>query len=195
MAQLARIVYPASMTPDPVLRKKTIALVGLMGVGKSSIGRRLAAVLDLPFNDADDEIEIAAGRPIADIFAERGETEFREGERRVIARLLDEPPMVLATGGGAFVSPDTRTLIKRKAVSIWLKADVEVLVRRVGRKDTRPLLIGRDPRTVLEGLARERYPAYAEADLCVETGETPHQASLDAVLAALDGYYKKVPTA
>jgi shikimate kinase len=173
------------MSPDPALRKTTVALVGLMGVGKSSIGRRLAGVLDLPFRDADDAIEEAAGRSISDIFTERGEAEFREGERRVIARLLDDPPMVLATGGGAFVNPETRTLIKRKAISIWLKADVEVLLRRVGRKDTRPLLKGRDPRLVLQTLAEERYPAYAEADLSVETGETPHQAALDAVVAAL----------
>ena len=175
------------MSLDPALRNKTIALVGLMGVGKSSIGRRLAAALDLPFRDADDEIEAAAGQSISDIFAERGEAEFREGERRVIARLLDEPPMVLATGGGAFVNPETRALIKSKAVSVWLKADVDVLVRRVGRKDTRPLLRGKDPRTVLRALAEERYPAYAEADLCVETGESPHQAALDAVLTALKG--------
>ncbi|HTI67244.1 MAG TPA: shikimate kinase [Caulobacteraceae bacterium] len=183
------------MTADPALRKKTVVLVGLMGVGKSSIGRRLATVLDLPFHDADDEIEIAAGRSVSDIFAERGEAEFRDGERRVIARLLDEPPMVLATGGGAFVNPDTRALIKRKAISIWLKADVDVLVRRVGRKDSRPLLRGRDPRTVLQALALERYPAYAEADLCVETGESPHHAALDAVVAALQRFVIGAPSA
>jgi shikimate kinase len=173
------------MSPDPALRKKTIALVGLMGVGKSSIGRRLAAALDLPFHDADDEIERAAGRSIPEIFAERGEAEFREGERRVIARLMDEAPHVLATGGGAFVQPETRALIKSKAISVWLKADVDVLLRRVGRKDNRPLLKDRDPRAVLETLARERLPAYAEADLSVETGETPHQAAVEAVLRAL----------
>ncbi len=172
------------MSPDPALRKKTIALVGLMGVGKSSIGRRLAAALDLPFRDADDEIETAAGRSITEIFAERGEAEFREGERRVIARLLDDPPMVLATGGGAFVNAETRALIKEKAVS----------VRRVGRKDTRPLLKGRDPRAVLEALARERGPAYAEADLCVETGETPHSVALERVLTTLSQHMKKAPS-
>lgn len=173
------------MTPDPALRKTTIALVGLMGVGKSSIGRRLAAALSMPFRDADEEIEAAAGRSIAEIFAERGEPEFREGERRVIARLLDEPPHVLATGGGSFANAETRALIKQKAISVWLKADIGVLVRRVGRKDSRPLLKGRDPREVLERLAEERYPAYAEADISVETGETPHQAAVEAVLAAL----------
>ena len=173
------------MTPDPALRKTTVVLVGLMGVGKSSIGRRLANTLGLPFRDADEEIEKAAGRTIAEIFAERGEDDFREGERRVIARLLEEPPHVLATGGGAFVNPEIRALIKRKAVSVWLKADISVLVRRVARKDNRPLLHGKDTREVLERLAEERYPAYAEADLSVETGETPHQAAVDAVLAAL----------
>jgi shikimate kinase len=183
------------MSPDPALRKKTIALVGLMGVGKSSIGRRLAVALDLPFHDADEAIEQAAGRSIPEIFAERGEAEFRAGERRVIARLLDEPPHVLATGGGAFMDPETRALIKRKAISIWLKADVEVLLRRVARKDNRPLLKGRDPRAVLEALARERYPAYAEADISVETGETPHQAAIEAVLKALETYVKGVERA
>jgi len=179
------------MIADPALRRKTIALVGLMGVGKSSIGRRVAAALDLPFHDADDEIEKAAGRTIPEIFAERGEAEFREGERRVIARLLDEAPHVLATGGGAFVNPQTRALIKEKAVSIWLKADVDVLVRRVGRKDNRPLLKGRDARQVLAGLAQDRYPAYAEADIAVETGEGPHQAAVDAVLTALRRHVKE----
>ena len=181
------------MSPDPDLRKKTIALVGLMGVGKSSIGRRLATALDLPFHDADEAVEKAAGRSVADIFADRGEDEFREGERRVIARLLDEPPHILATGGGAFAQPQTRALIKAKAISVWLKADIDVLVRRVGRKDNRPLLKGRDPRAVLEGLARDRYPAYAEADIAVETGDTPHQAAVEAVLAAIAEHVKGVP--
>ena len=177
------------------MRKKTIALVGLMGVGKSSIGRCLAAALDLPFHDADDEIERAAGRTIPDIFADRGEAEFREGERRVIARLLDEAPHVLATGGGAFVNPETRALIKQKAISVWLKADVGVLLRRVARKDNRPLLKDRDPRAVLERLARERLPAYSEADLSVETGDTPHSAAVEAVLRALEGHVKGNPSA
>ena len=124
------------------LRHRTIALVGLMGVGKSSVGRRLASALNLPFRDADSEVEAAAGRSIADIFIDLGEDAFREGERRVIARLLDQPPHVLATGGGAFMNEQTRALIKSKAVSVWLKADLEVLARRVARKDTRPLLSG-----------------------------------------------------
>jgi len=173
------------MSPDPALRQHTIALVGLMGVGKSSVGKRLAQALDLPFNDADTHIEKAAGCSIADIFAERGEEEFREGERRVIARLLDAPPHVLATGGGAFCQPETRALIQEKAISVWLKADVNVLVRRLARKTNRPLLKGGDPRTVLERLAREREPHYAQAHIHVCTGDKPHQAAVDAILAAL----------
>lgn len=179
------------MSPDPALRNKTIALVGLMGVGKSSIGRRLATALELPFCDADEEIEKAAGRSIAEIFADRGETEFRDGERRVIARLLDDPPHVLATGGGAFQSPETRALIKQKAVSIWLKGDLDVLARRVARKDHRPLLHGKNPREVLEAQAAQRYPAYAEADIVVEIGDSPHQVGMHAVMKALSDHLKK----
>jgi len=173
------------MTAFPHLNRKTIALVGLMGVGKTSIGRRLAAVLGMPFRDADAEVEAAAGRSVAEIFEQYGEAAFRDGERRVIARLLDEPPHVLATGGGAFVNPETRALIKQKAVSVWLKADLDVLVKRVGRKDTRPLLSGKDPLEVLSRLAEERYPAYAEADITVETGDTAHHLAVDAIIKAL----------
>ena len=157
-----------------------------MGVGKTTVGRRLARALDLPFKDADAEIELAAGRSVGDIFAERGEAEFRSGERRVIRRLLDGPPLVLATGGGAFMNPETRGLIRERAVSVWLRADLDVLVRRVARRDTRPLLRDGDPREVLERLARERYPVYAEADLTVETNEAPHDAAVAAVLKALN---------
>ena len=164
---------------------RTVVLVGLMGVGKTSVGRRLAKALDLPFKDADAEIEQAAGRTISEIFAERGEAEFRAGERRVIARLLRGPPLVLATGGGAFIDVETRRLIKETAVSVWLRADIEVLVRRVKRRDTRPLLRDQDPKAVLERLAAERYPVYAEADLTVETNESPHDAAVAAILAAL----------
>jgi len=164
---------------------KTIALVGLSGVGKSSIGRRLALALGMPFRDADAEVEAAAGRPIAEIFEQYGEPAFRDGERRVIARLLAEPPHVLATGGGAFMHPETRRLIKEKAISVWLKADIDILARRVSRKENRPLLAGRDPVDVLAAQARERYPIYAEADLEVETGDTPHLVAVDAILKAL----------
>ena len=155
-------------TPDAprseLPRDRTIALVGLMGVGKSSIGRRLATALDLPFRDADAEIETAAGRTIAEIFAERGEAEFREGERRVIARLLDQPPHVLATGGGAFMNPLTRAAVRRRGVSLWLRADLDVLVQRVSRRSDRPLLNAGDPRDILALLIEQRHPIYGEAD-------------------------------
>jgi shikimate kinase len=173
------------MSPTSRSFDKTIALVGLSGVGKSSIGRRLATALGMPFRDADAEVEAAAGRPIAEIFEQYGEAAFRDGERRVIARLLAEPPHVLATGGGAFMHPETRQLIKDRAISVWLKADIEILARRVSRKDSRPLLAGRDPADVLATQARDRYPVYAEADLAVETGDTPHLVAVDAILKAL----------
>jgi len=172
------------MSKDP-LRSRTIALVGLMGAGKSSVGRRLASALNLPFRDADHEVEAAAGRSIADIFADMGEPAFREGERRVIARLLDDPPHVLATGGGAFMNLDTRALIKSKATSVWLKVDLETLSRRVGRKDTRPLLKDKNAREVLGELAAVRYPVYAEADITIESGDTPHHSTVDAIIKAL----------
>ncbi len=176
------------MTADPRLRRKTIALVGLMGAGKSSIGRRLSVVLDLPFRDADSEVEAAAGRTISEIFESFGEEAFRDGERRVIARLMDEGPHVLATGGGAFVNDETRALIKARAISIWLKADLELLARRIGRKDTRPLVRGKDPLDVLTALAAPRDPLYAQADIVVETGDTPHNEAVEAVLRALTTY-------
>jgi shikimate kinase len=173
------------------LRRRTIALVGLMGVGKSSVGHRLANALGLPFRDADAEVETAAARSIPDIFAELGEPAFREGERRVIARLLDEPPHVLATGGGAFMDPKTRELIKEKAISIWLKTDLDVLARRIGRKDNRPLLAGKDPIEVLNAQAEARYPFYAEADITVETGDTAHHVTVDQLLRALEAYVEE----
>lgn len=167
------------------LRARTIALVGLMGVGKSSVGRRLANALELPFRDADTEVEAAAGRSIPDIFADLGEAAFREGERRVIARLLDDPPHVLATGGGAFMNAETRALIKSRSISVWLKADLDVLARRVGRKDNRPLIAGKDPLAVLHAQAAERYPIYAEADVVVETGDAAHHVTVDQVIQAM----------
>lgn len=173
------------------LRARTITLVGLMGVGKSSVGRRLANALDLPFKDADVEIEAAAGRSIPDIFAEMGEPAFREGERRVIARLLENPPHVLATGGGAFMNDETRALIKERSISVWLKADLDVLVRRVSRKDSRPLLSGKDPLAVLTELAEKRYPVYAQADIMVETGDTAHHVTVDQVIRALTAFLKE----
>jgi shikimate kinase len=175
---------------DP-LRRRTIALVGLMGVGKSSVGRRLANALGMPFRDADTEVEAAAGRSIPDIFAELGEPAFREGERRVIARLLDQPPHVLATGGGAFMNAETRKLIAGRAVSVWLKTDLETLARRVSRKNTRPLLADKDPLQVLRSQAETRYPIYGEADVIVETGDAPHHQTVDQVIRALSAYLEE----
>ena len=154
---------------EPPAIGKTIVLVGLMGVGKSCIGRALARLYDLPFSDADAEIESAAGCSIEDIFGLYGEEEFRDGERRVIARLLEQPARVLAGGGGAFMDPRTRDRIRERALSVWLRADIEILLRRVGRRGNRPLLKADAPRAVLERLIAERYPVYAEADITVET--------------------------
>ena len=174
------------MTSAPELSQKTIALVGLMGVGKSSVGRRLARTLELPFFDADEEIERAAQRSVSEIFAQLGETQFRDGEHRVIARLLAGPPHVLASGGGAFLHAKTREVLKEKAITVWLKADLDVLATRVARRDTRPLLRGKDPLDVLRTQAEARYPLYAEADVVVECGEGSHQAAVTAILAALE---------
>lgn len=173
------------------LRARTITLVGLMGVGKSSVGRRLANALELPFRDADSEVETAAGRSIPDIFADLGEPAFREGERRVIARLLDEPPHVLATGGGAFMNDETRALIKARSLSVWLKADLDVLARRVSRKDNRPLIAGREPLSVLQEQAAQRYPIYQLADVMVETGDAAHHVTVDQVIQALLAHLAK----
>ena len=171
--------------------RKTIALVGLMGVGKSSIGRRLATALAMPFRDADTEIEMAAGRTISDIFTVFGEAAFRDGERRVIGRLLDEAPHVLATGGGAFVQSETRDLIKRKAISVWLKADLDLLAKRVARRDHRPLLVGKNPMDVRAAHARDRYPAFEQADIVVETGDAAHHVAVDSIIRALVGHAAK----
>jgi shikimate kinase len=172
---------------------RTIALVGLMGAGKTTIGRRLAQALELPFADADDAIVTAAGRSIEDIFADRGECEFRRGERNVIARLLAGPPHVLATGGGAFIDPRTRALMKERAISIWLKAPLDVLMKRVTRRDHRPLLKEDDPRAVMQRLMDERYPIYAEADLTVETGAGPHNSAVSLILSALKQHLQVQP--
>ena len=164
---------------------RPIVLVGLMGVGKSSVGRRLAGILNLPFTDADDAIEEAAQMTITEIFALHGEADFRDGERRVIARLMDEERGVIATGGGAFVNDETRALILEKGIAIWLDADLDTLVERVGRRDGRPLLKDRDPRQVLTELAAIRNPVYALAPVHVHSRPLPHEASVDAVLEAL----------
>jgi shikimate kinase len=179
------------MEPEPIsaetppLAERTIVLVGLMGVGKTTVGRRLATVLHLPFVDADHEIEEAAGCSVTEIFERFGEPAFRDGERRVIARLLEGPRHVLATGGGAFMDARTREAIKARGVSIWLKADVGLLMDRVARKGTRPLLQTADPRGTMERLVAERYPVYAGADLTVESREGPHDRVVKAIVQAL----------
>lgn len=166
---------------------KTIVLVGLMGAGKSCIGKRLAAALGLPFVDADREIEAAAGGcSVSDIFALHGEKVFRDGERRVIQRLLGNPVHVLATGGGAFMDPSTRALVKDKGLSIWLKAELEQLLKRVGRRNDRPLLRDVDPRQKLSELMDLRYPVYAEADLTVESADGPPDITVQRVLRAIE---------
>ena len=165
--------------------RRTIVLVGLMGAGKTNIGRRLASRLNLPFFDSDTEIETAAGETIEEIFKQRGEVAFREGERRVIARLLQGSVHVLATGGGAFIDPATRSLIARRAVSVWLRADLDTLFQRVLRRDNRPLLKAGQPRAILADLIERRYPIYAEADLIVDSGEGSPELTVRRVLAAL----------
>jgi shikimate kinase len=173
---------------------RTIVLVGLMGAGKSCIGRRLATRLGLPFIDADREIEEAAGCTIPEIFARHGEAVFRDGERRVIARLLTEnPPHVLATGGGAFVDQRTRALIGEHAISIWLRASLELLARRVARRNDRPLLQVEDPQRRLAELMEQRYPVYAEADLTVDSADGPPEVTLERVLVALQEHLRRHP--
>lgn len=170
---------------------RPIVLIGMMGSGKSTVGRRLAKRIGLPFVDSDSEIEQAAGRSISDIFEEFGEAEFRAGERRVMARLLDGEPKVIATGGGAFLDDETRARIKAEAISVWLDADLDVLAARTSRRDTRPLLRGGDPRTILERQARERRPIYAQSDIHVRSGEGPHGEVVEAILDALDNHIKE----
>jgi shikimate kinase len=168
---------------------KTVALVGMMGAGKTSIGKRLATRLDVPFADADQEIEAAAGMTVAEIFEKYGEPEFRRLERSVIARLLGEAPRVLATGGGAYIDETTRAAMTTAAFTIWLKAPVEILLGRVrkrqGADQTRPLLANDDMRGTLERLLAAREPAYATADMVLESNEEPHAALLDKIVAAL----------
>lgn len=164
---------------------RSIVLVGLMGAGKSTIGRRLALRLGLPFVDADTEIERASGMSVADIFDRFGEAHFRDGERRVIARLVGGGRQVIATGGGAFVADDTRALILDRAVAVWLDADVATLAERVRRRDTRPLLKDRDPGEVLAELARVRNPLYAEAHIRIDSRPAPHEVTVQAIVAAL----------
>ena len=186
---LPRTTHDVVAPPDGIIAEKlgqrSIVLVGMMGSGKSSIGRRLAARLGLPFVDADTEIEKAAGMTIADIFALRGEPEFRSGEARVIARLLEGGARVLSTGGGALMNSDTRAAIAAKGVSIWLNAELDVLMKRIRRRQDRPLLKTDDPAATLRRLIEERYPTYALADLTVESRDVPHDKIVDEIVSAL----------
>lgn len=165
--------------------RRMVALVGMMGAGKSSLGRRLASRLEVSFCDADSEIEEAAGCTINEIFDRFGETAFREGERRVIARLLDGSPKILATGGGAFATEETRADIQARAFSVWIKAPVDVLLTRVQRRDTRPLLKTGDPRATLERLLQERENIYGQAHLTIESGDGPHGVAVDRIIHGL----------
>ena len=171
-------------TPSGARRlERTIALVGMMGVGKSTVGRKLAESLAAPFVDSDEEIEKAAGLSVQEIFAMHGEPEFRRGERRVIERLLNGPQIVLATGGGAYMDATTRALLKEKAVTVWLRADLDLIWKRVNRRDTRPLLKRDNPKQVLADLLAVRAPIYAEADIAIDSGDGP---ATDAVKAIRD---------
>jgi shikimate kinase len=165
---------------------RTVALVGMMGAGKSALGRRLAARLDVPFRDADAEIEAAAGCTISEIFDRYGEDAFRDCERKVIARILREPPHVLATGGGAFIDAETRARVREAALSVWINVPLEVLASRVKRRDTRPLLRNGDAKEILTRLFREREAIYAEADLTMGGEEGPHGKAVERIVAALE---------
>ncbi len=175
-----------SASGDLVGRQRPVVLVGLMGAGKTCVGKRLARRLGLRFTDADDEIVQAAGRSIEEIFETMGEAVFRSGERRIIGRLLDEGPCVLATGGGAFIDAETRARIKNSAVSVWLKADLDVLVRRTHGRPGRPLLKTGDPRSTLADLMSVRYPIYSEADIVVETCDESVDTTVERILMALN---------
>src|SRR5687767_10814924 len=181
---------PAAATSEQQIRQglgaRSIVMIGMPGCGKSALGRRLAPRLELPFVDVDEEIERAAGKSIKDIFADHGETYFRDGERRVIARLLASGPQVMATGGGALLNEETRANIRRSGVSVWVRADVAVLVRRVTKRNSRPLFEGRDAEMVVRDLMQARYPIYeAVADITVESRDVPHEIIVDEIIAAL----------
>ena len=170
---------------------KPIVLVGLMGVGKSTVGRRLARRLDLPFVDSDSAIQVAAGFTAAEVYERYGEKDFRDGERRLVARLVEGHVGVIATGGGAFIDPRTRELLNARAITVWLDAEVDVLTERTSRRDTRPLLRNADPKGTLERLANERRPSYAEAHIHIRSGTGGHFEVVEAIIVALDQYLSK----
>jgi len=180
---------------NSAMRARPIALVGLMGVGKTTIGRRLAKQLELPFFDSDDEIENASGRTVAGYFRDHGEEAFREGERRVISRVLNGTPLILATGGGAFIPDATREILQERALTVWLKGDFETIMERVTRKNTRPLLMVDDPRAKMQELMDIRYPIYATAHVTVKAGKGSHMSTVNKVLAAINAYEAKTQTA
>jgi shikimate kinase len=167
---------------------RPVVLVGLMGVGKSTVGRRLAVRLGVPFVDSDEEIEDAAGYSAAEIFERFGERDFRDGERRLVARLVEGEIRVIATGGGAFVDANTRRLLNERAITVWLDAPVDILAERTARRDTRPLLRSSDPKAVLQKLAEERRPSYAEAHIHIKSGGGAHQDVVEAIVSALEAY-------
>lgn len=170
---------------------RPVVLVGLMGVGKSTVGRRLARRLGLPFVDSDSEIEDAAGYPAAEVFERYGERDFRDGERRLVARLIEDDIRVIATGGGAYVDPATRKLLNERAITIWLDAPIDILTERTSRRDTRAQLRNGDPKAVLEKLAHERRPWYAEAHIHVRSGDGAHRDVVEAIVTALEEYLAK----
>lgn len=172
---------------------RNIVLVGLMGAGKTCIGKRLAQRLSLSFRDADSEIEKAAGCSVEEIFARHGEAHFRDGERRVIARLLECAPLVLATGGGAYMDRRTRALIRKRGVAVWLRADLALLLKRTSRRNNRPLLKSGDPKSILEGLIETRYPVYAEADIVVESVDGPPDITVERTVQELARYFETHP--
>jgi shikimate kinase len=188
------MMYPSPSRSQPTtisfMPPKTIVLVGLMGSGKTSIGRRLSKRLELPFYDSDHEVEAAAGCPIKEILAVFGEEAFLSGEHRVIMRLLDQPTHVLATGGGSLINPVTQALIKEKAISVWLKADLETLVARVSRRNDRPMLAEGNQREILENLIAERYPVYEKSDIHVETLDEPTNVTVDRVIQEMSEYIR-----
>lgn len=177
-----------SETPEPPIRR-SIVLIGMMGAGKSTVGRRLASRLHLDFIDADTEIEAAAGCGIEEIFRLHGEAAFRAGERRIFTRLLDGPVRIIGAGGGAFNDPETRARIEEKGVSVWLRADLDLLLRRVARRNNRPLLKGGDPRAILARLMTERHPIYALADITVDSADGPPDATVERVIDGLRGFW------
>ena len=184
----------ASRRGHPLSRQlgtRSLVLVGLMGAGKSTVGRRLAQHLQLPFRDADHEIEAAAGMSIPDIFSIHGEEYFRDGEKRVIARLLQEGPMVLATGGGTFMNEETRQRVAESGISIWLRADLDVLMRRVRKRTTRPLLQNPDPEGTMRRLMDLRYPVYATADITIDSHEAPHDKVVAEVVRAVSEWFER----